>query len=77
MGGSYPSTFVKAIRSLFQEGSKTGKIIQDGFKVIVGKGDKARLWSDVTWDSIPLQRAFPRIFVLANNKNGIIQEYGN
>ncbi|KAK2662917.1 hypothetical protein Ddye_001491 [Dipteronia dyeriana] len=33
-GGSSPSLFVKAVRSLFEEGSKTGKILQNGMKCI-------------------------------------------
>ncbi|KAK3193124.1 hypothetical protein Dsin_024434 [Dipteronia sinensis] len=76
MGGSSSSPFIKAVRSLFEEGSKTEKLLLNGMRVIVGKGDKARLWDDTNWDHIPLHRAFPRIYVLANNRNGTVQEYG-
>ncbi|KAK3211993.1 hypothetical protein Dsin_016699 [Dipteronia sinensis] len=76
LGGTSPSPFVKAIGSLFEVGSKTTKTLQEGLKVIVGKGDRARFWTDICWDVIPLHRAFPIIFVLANNKHGKVQEFG-
>ena len=43
---------------------------------MVGSGDKVRLWRDVLWDSFPLKIAFPRIFTLASNKEGMVKEFG-
>ena len=51
-------------------------IIKNGFQVVVGSGERVRLWHDIHWDNIPLKGAFPRIFALASNKEGMISECG-
>ena len=45
--------------------------------MVVGSGDKVRLWRDVVWDSLPLKIAFPRIFALASSKEGMVKEFGS
>ncbi|KAK2648316.1 hypothetical protein Ddye_015805 [Dipteronia dyeriana] len=67
-GGPSSSFFMKAIGSLFSQGSKTAKILQEGLRVIVGCGNKASLWWDIKVEGVPLKEAFPRIFALAINK---------
>lgn len=44
--------------------------------MVVGSGDKARLWIDIKVDNSTLKVAFPRVFALACNKKGIIGDYG-
>ncbi|KAK3220075.1 hypothetical protein Dsin_014045 [Dipteronia sinensis] len=70
------SFFVKAIQSLFETSSETASLLQEGLKVVVGNGERARLWTDLLWDSIPLKSAFPRIFALAAIKDGLVKDYG-
>ena len=53
------SFFVKAVRSLFVDGSRSEKALKEGIKVIVGNGERVRFWSELVSDSIPLKRAFP------------------
>ncbi|KAK2657435.1 hypothetical protein Ddye_010487 [Dipteronia dyeriana] len=47
---SKDSFFVKAVRSMFQEGSPTAKIIAKGFSTVVGKCDRVEFWSELKWD---------------------------
>ncbi|KAK3219133.1 hypothetical protein Dsin_013103 [Dipteronia sinensis] len=57
-------------------GMLPGKLLDNGIKVVVGRGDKAKLWSNVLVGSIPLNNFFPIIFALVCNKNGSVREYG-
>ncbi|KAK3218547.1 hypothetical protein Dsin_012517 [Dipteronia sinensis] len=70
------SILVNTVSRLFDNGSKSASIPNYGIQVI-WCGDKVRLWKDIMWDSIPLKIAFPRIFVLSRNKEGMLQEYGS
>ncbi|KAK2655359.1 hypothetical protein Ddye_008411 [Dipteronia dyeriana] len=36
-----------------------------------------RFWEDIKWDNISLKSAFLRIFALASNKEGVINEFGS
>ena len=36
-----------------------------------------RFWYDLKWDSIPLNIAFPMMFALANNKDGMVKDFGS
>ncbi|KAK2639564.1 hypothetical protein Ddye_027359 [Dipteronia dyeriana] len=47
-----------------------------GLVTIVGKGDRAKLWSDVKVKGRTLKEAFLRCFALAVNKNGIAHDCG-
>ncbi|KAK3206774.1 hypothetical protein Dsin_020820 [Dipteronia sinensis] len=69
------SSFVKAIGSLLASGSKTKKVIKEGSKVIIGDGNKADFWSFRIGDNSQLKSSCPRIYALANNKAGVVQEY--
>ncbi|KAK0606106.1 hypothetical protein LWI29_034196 [Acer saccharum] len=42
----------------------------------VCKSDCVRFWYDLSWDSVKLKNAFPRIFALAVNKGGVVKEFG-
>ncbi|KAK2640108.1 hypothetical protein Ddye_027903 [Dipteronia dyeriana] len=70
------SNFVEAVQSLLEEGSKSAVILKDGLKVVVGSGDRARVWTDAWCDSTPLRYSFPRIYVLSNNKEGAVRDFG-
>ena len=59
------SSFVNSINSLFEQGSSTANCMLDGFYVIIDKGDRARFWVDIKWNSKALKDAFPRIFALS------------
>ncbi|KAK3200453.1 hypothetical protein Dsin_023868 [Dipteronia sinensis] len=58
------------------EDSRAGSIIKEGMKVVVGNGERMRLWSEFFVDSNPLKIVFPRIYALASNKNGVIAGFG-
>ncbi|KAK3170498.1 hypothetical protein Dsin_032529 [Dipteronia sinensis] len=70
-------SFVKAIGSLLASGSKTKKVINEGLKVIIGDSNKADFWSFRIGDNSQLKSSCPRIYALANNKAGVVQEYGS
>ncbi|KAK3189252.1 hypothetical protein Dsin_028813 [Dipteronia sinensis] len=71
------SHFINTVSSLLKEGSKTVEVFNIGLQVLVGCGDRALFWEDITWDSIPIKIAFPRIYSLSVNKKGIIQDFKN
>ncbi|KAK2656639.1 hypothetical protein Ddye_009691 [Dipteronia dyeriana] len=50
---------------------------KEGVKVIVGDGNRIRLWRDVKVEGEPMMEAFPRIFALAINKERRHLEYGH
>ncbi|KAK2639091.1 hypothetical protein Ddye_026886 [Dipteronia dyeriana] len=66
----------REVRSPFEEGSPTAKIITEGFSTVVGKVDRADFWTKLKWDSRSLREAFPRVFALASKKSGPIQDFG-
>jgi hypothetical protein len=70
------SFFVKSLSRLLDVGKRSHNIVKEGFQVIVGLGDGIRFWKDLRWDSVPMMAAFPRIYTLASNKNGVIKDYG-
>ncbi|KAK3230988.1 hypothetical protein Dsin_002869 [Dipteronia sinensis] len=76
-GGASSSSFLKSVGSLFEEGSHSAKILREGLRVVVGRGNRARLWNDITVDGAPLKEAFPRIFALAGSKAGYVCDYGS
>ncbi|KAK2639234.1 hypothetical protein Ddye_027029 [Dipteronia dyeriana] len=69
--GASSSTFTKVVGGLFVKGTNTAKCLEEGLCVVVGMGDKARLWTDIMVEGTPLMQAFPRIFCLAVNKKGV------
>ncbi|KAK2638287.1 hypothetical protein Ddye_026082 [Dipteronia dyeriana] len=71
------AVFVKAIDGLFDPGEFSGKLLENVIRVIVGRGDRAKLLNDVTVDGTSLKIVFPRIFALACNKTGFIEDYVN
>ena len=66
------SAFVKNISKMFNDDHRAVKIVKEGFQVVIGCGERVRMWQDVCWDSVPLMRAFPRIYALALNKTGVV-----
>ncbi|KAK3222943.1 hypothetical protein Dsin_009968 [Dipteronia sinensis] len=68
------SLFVKAIKSLLASGLKTEKVIKEGLKVIIGDGNMADFWSFRSEDDSQLKSACPRIYALATNKAGVVQD---
>ncbi|KAK3206436.1 hypothetical protein Dsin_020482 [Dipteronia sinensis] len=71
------SFFVKAVNCLLKTGSSSAKLVDEGFRVVVGKGDRSDFWNAIKWDSKSLKDAFPRIHALAVKKYGTIREFGN
>ncbi|KAK2639287.1 hypothetical protein Ddye_027082 [Dipteronia dyeriana] len=71
-GGPSSSFFVKAMGSLYEEGSKLALLLKDGLWVVMGRGDKARLWTDITVDGMTLKQACPTKISLACNKSDTI-----
>ncbi|KAK2654437.1 hypothetical protein Ddye_014293 [Dipteronia dyeriana] len=74
---STASFFTKAVGSLFEEGSRTADVLSKGFKLVLGSGDKIRLWEDAWWDGCLLKLIHPKIFALAVLKSGSIKEFGD
>ncbi|KAK3217841.1 hypothetical protein Dsin_011811 [Dipteronia sinensis] len=72
----HPVRCVESIVSLFKLGSTSAKVIRKGFVKVVGRGDRAKFWSDIIVEGRPLKEAFPRYFALAANKNGVVQDFG-
>ena len=52
-------------------------VLKEGLKLVVGSGNTVSFWKDVWNDNIPLKIAFPRIFALAENIGGKIEEFGS
>ncbi|KAK3198576.1 hypothetical protein Dsin_021991 [Dipteronia sinensis] len=50
------SPFVKAVGSLLMDYSNSARAFKEGWKVIIGKRDRARFWDDIVWDSVPLKK---------------------
>ncbi|KAK2651474.1 hypothetical protein Ddye_011330 [Dipteronia dyeriana] len=73
--GIKSSAFTKAVGNLFRQGNRSAHILEEGLKVVVGRGDRARLWSDIMVEDISLKVAFPRIYTLAVKKSGRIRYY--
>ncbi|KAK3221941.1 hypothetical protein Dsin_008966 [Dipteronia sinensis] len=71
------NVFVKAIASLFEVTSPTGKVFTDGLKVVIGNGGRAIFWDTSGGDSVHLKLACPRIFALTVNKKWVVQDYGS
>ncbi|KAK3197988.1 hypothetical protein Dsin_021403 [Dipteronia sinensis] len=61
-------TFTKAVGNLFKQGSRFARILEEGIQVVVGRGDRARLWTDVLVEGTSLKYAFPRIYTLAEGE---------
>ncbi|KAK3226757.1 hypothetical protein Dsin_006619 [Dipteronia sinensis] len=70
------SFFVKAVNCMLKTESPSAKLVDEGFRVVVGKGDRANFWNEIKWDSKSLKDAFPRIYALAVKKCGTIREFG-
>ncbi|KAK3229092.1 hypothetical protein Dsin_000973 [Dipteronia sinensis] len=75
-GGATGSSFTKAVGGLFSQGLTTAKVINDSLRIVVGRGDRARLWNDVFVDRISLKDAFPRVYTLVRNKAGVVRDFG-
>ena len=75
-GGSKGSILVKTIGGLFDQGEVSSTIFEEGIIVVVGRGNKAKLWSDVKVGNTNLKVVFLRVFALAQNKNGCVRDYG-
>ncbi|KAK3198663.1 hypothetical protein Dsin_022078 [Dipteronia sinensis] len=75
-GGPSSSFFINAVGGLLEEGEQSAKILGEGLWVVIGRGDRARLWSDFVVEGTLLKEAFPKIFALACNKSGRISDYG-
>ncbi|KAK3211546.1 hypothetical protein Dsin_016252 [Dipteronia sinensis] len=71
------SQFVKALRKFYDNNHRVSRFIKQGFQIVIGSGNRTRLWHDIRWDQVPLKVAFPRIFALASNKNGVISKLGS
>lgn len=69
------SLFVKAVCLQFREGSRCHNVTDRGYCVVIGKGDRIRLWEDLHYDSVSLEYVFPRIYTLSNNKWGRVKDF--
>ena len=54
-GRTSPSTsnFMRAVGDCFMEGSNSAKILEKGLKVVIGKGNAALFWYDISVDVNP------------------------
>ncbi|KAK3218657.1 hypothetical protein Dsin_012627 [Dipteronia sinensis] len=68
--------FGKLVNNLMVQRKNSANIINKGFHGIVGSGERVRFWQDLRWDLISLRNAFPRIYVLAANKEGMVGDLG-
>ncbi|KAK3206977.1 hypothetical protein Dsin_021023 [Dipteronia sinensis] len=74
--GKPESCFIKAVGSLFMYGSNTAKIINVGLAASVGNGKRTRFWQDPFVVDTPLRLASPRLYALAVNKEGTVDQHG-
>ncbi|KAK3219659.1 hypothetical protein Dsin_013629 [Dipteronia sinensis] len=74
--GANASHLIKAMSSLFTQNSLSEKLINEGMRVMIGNGHRANFWREIKWDTLPLNIVFPRIFALAQNKSGVVADYG-
>ncbi|KAK2638467.1 hypothetical protein Ddye_026262 [Dipteronia dyeriana] len=70
------SPFIKIVSRLFNERHRACKIVNEGFRVVVGNGKRVRLWEEIRWANLSLKEAFPRIYALTTNKVGLVKEFG-
>ncbi|KAK3206960.1 hypothetical protein Dsin_021006 [Dipteronia sinensis] len=70
------SFFVKTVSSLYSAGSLTEKFLKDGLKIIIGNGRRANFWNEPWGKELPLKFSFPRIFALAVDKSGVVEDFG-
>lgn len=75
-GPKNTSYFVKAIASLFEEGSATFTVLKSGFQVVIGDGGRANFWEMPGRDLVSLKLTCPRIFALAIKKQGAVKDFG-
>ncbi|KAK3230651.1 hypothetical protein Dsin_002532 [Dipteronia sinensis] len=71
------SFFVKTIANLFKPETKYAILIKEGFKVVIGCGDKADFWNDIKVGERPLKEVFSRMYALAVEKEGQVKKFGN
>ncbi|KAK2652379.1 hypothetical protein Ddye_012235 [Dipteronia dyeriana] len=64
-GGNKSSHFVKAIAELFITGSNSQKLLTEGMQMVMGRGNRARFWTDISHGGIPVRVLFPRILAVA------------
>ncbi|KAK2662496.1 hypothetical protein Ddye_001070 [Dipteronia dyeriana] len=57
-------------------GREEGKIISEGFNMVVGRGSQVKFWEDVWNGVMALMRVFPRIYALADKIEGSSHEFG-
>ncbi|KAK3229133.1 hypothetical protein Dsin_001014 [Dipteronia sinensis] len=55
------SFFVKTVANLFKLETKSAILIKEGFKVVIGCGDKAYFWNDIKVGERPLKEVFSRM----------------
>ncbi|KAK3229949.1 hypothetical protein Dsin_001830 [Dipteronia sinensis] len=74
--GAKGSCFIKTIAGLCRQDTVHGKLLEEGLVVVLGRGDKPRLWSDMLVEGQSLKVVFPRIHALACDKVGYVREFG-
>ena len=62
---------------MLEYGSKIAEVLDEGFQVVVGRGDRARLWEDIKLEGVRLKEVYPMIFSLVSNKHGNVNDYGS
>ncbi|KAK2662446.1 hypothetical protein Ddye_001020 [Dipteronia dyeriana] len=77
IGKSSSSFSVKAVADLLMSNSMSSRAIEEGFKVVIGNGNKARFWNDIKIGLAILNEAFHRVFLLAIKKEGVVKEFGH
>ncbi|KAK2644589.1 hypothetical protein Ddye_019784 [Dipteronia dyeriana] len=75
--GANSSVFTKSIAKFLKNGSISAQILKEEVRVLVGKEDRASLWSDIMVEGSSLKEVFPRIYALAMDKLGCISNYGH
>ncbi|KAK3231829.1 hypothetical protein Dsin_003710 [Dipteronia sinensis] len=74
--GSCASPFIKTIASLFVEGTPSCRILKEGLRVVIGKSKRAKFWEATIGESSFLKEMCPRIYALAVQKHGVVNDFG-
>ncbi|KAK2655849.1 hypothetical protein Ddye_008901 [Dipteronia dyeriana] len=55
-GSNSASSFIKAVGRLWTKGSRSGDQLKKGLRVVVGNGERVKLWDDILYNSFSLKR---------------------
>ncbi|KAK2639890.1 hypothetical protein Ddye_027685 [Dipteronia dyeriana] len=70
---SSDSFFIKAVGSVYENRSTSAKVVNEGLKVVIRRGNKACFWGDIGQDSVPLKRVFQGFLPWQGIKRGLFK----